>query len=116
MYKLFDFKCTEGHIEEQLTDGETSDPICGVCGRPAHQIWTPAAGRALHWEESNTRYIANLETLHDGNISNGPVHISSRKQHLRAMKLAGVREPVHSDYERFSHNKDKPKDAKERWV
>ena len=93
MYKLFDFKCTEGHIVEQLVNGqELTAPICGVCGRPAHQIFTPAAGRALYFEEGRTRTIQNLETLGPGNVSNGPVRVSSRKQHQEAMKRAGVTE------------------------
>ncbi len=91
MYKLFDFRCTEGHIVEQLVNGEEStDPICGVCGQPAHQIFTPAASRALFFEEGRTRTIQNLEVLGPKCISQGPVRVSSRKQHIEAMKRAGV--------------------------
>ena len=110
MYKLFDFKCTEGHIVEQLVNGqEPTAPICGVCRSPAHQIFTPTVGRALYFEEGRTRTIQNLETLGPGNVSNGPVRVSSRKQHQEAMKRAGVCEAgvdVH-------HNHGQ---AKGRWI
>ena len=90
---LFDFKCEQGHVTEQLVTNSTKTMApCRDCGRPAHKIFTPAIGRALFFEEGRTRTIANLETLGDGNVSNGPVRISSSQQHKDAMKRAGVSE------------------------
>jgi len=90
---LFDFKCEQGHVTEQLvTDSTKTMAPCRDCQRPAHKIWSPAIGRALFFEEGRTRKIDNLETLGPGNVSNGPVYISSRQQHKDAMKRAGVTE------------------------
>ena len=88
---LFDFKCEQGHVTEQLVANSTKVMApCGDCGRSAHKVFSPAIGRALFFEEGRTRTIANLETLGPGNISSGPVRISSRQQHIDAMKRAGV--------------------------
>lgn len=41
MRRLFDFKCTDGHVTEQFVDDETYESICKLCGKPATRIISP---------------------------------------------------------------------------
>jgi len=87
---LFDFECSQGHLGEHLVNTNESQVVCSTCRGAAFKVFTPTVGRALFFEEGRTRTISNLEVLGSGNISEGPVRISSRQQHIDAMKRAGV--------------------------
>ena len=79
-------------------------------------MFSPGAGRLLALEEAKERYVWNLEpTVEPGQHSKGPVRVASPSQHREAMKRAGVREPVASDWDRLKL-RDRAKTKPKRWV
>ena len=84
---LYQFECINSHsreVFEHTADNLGCDTIiCEHCGHSMAPV--PAFGRGLlFFEEGRGRWIHNLG--HD------PVYITSRKQHIEAMKRAGVSE------------------------
>jgi hypothetical protein len=45
MRRLFDFKCTEGHISEQFVDDSLFKSTCRQCDNPASRILSPVRSR-----------------------------------------------------------------------
>lgn len=41
MRRLFDFKCTDGHVTEQFIDDKTHKSTCDQCDKPASRIISP---------------------------------------------------------------------------
>jgi hypothetical protein len=41
MRRLFDFKCTDGHVTEQFVDDKVEKSTCRQCGKPASRIISP---------------------------------------------------------------------------
>lgn len=39
--RLFDFKCTDGHLTESFVDSDTKEIQCSVCLTVAHRIISP---------------------------------------------------------------------------
>jgi hypothetical protein len=84
---LYDFACAEGHTKEvfvHVRDDLGCETIfCDKCDHGMAPI--PSYGRGLlFFEESRGRWIQNLGPQ--------PVYITSKKQHIEAMKKAGMEE------------------------
>jgi hypothetical protein len=87
MMPLINIECRNGHRSEQylhtwaryLTDVR----LCGECGCIMHQVFSPGT-TLTHFRENSPSVIHNLT------VGNGPVRITSHKQHREAMKAAGV--------------------------
>ncbi len=84
---IYEHRCLNDHsrdVFEHHPDNLGCDTIiCETCGHSMAPV--PSYGRGLlYFEEGKGRWIHNLG--HD------PVYITSRKQHIEAMKRAGVSE------------------------
>ena len=45
MLRIFDFRCTEGHTTEKLTDSQTQEIYCPKCDSVAQRIISPVRSK-----------------------------------------------------------------------
>ncbi len=84
MWKLWDYRCPDGHLTEKLVDSRWDETdFCEVpeCGKVAKKQ-IGGKGRQLYYEEGRARV--------DWHLGPAPVVITSEQQHQRLMKKAGV--------------------------
>lgn len=115
---LYEYECINGHkregFEHHPDDLGCTTMVCDECGHTMAPI--PSYGKGLlQFEESKERIIHNLEILGPGNIPSDPVRVASPKDHEKAMKRAGVREPTASDWDKMQL-RDRAKKKPGRWV
>lgn len=84
---IYQFECIEGHQRDVFEHARENlgceTIICKTCGHTMAPV--PSYGRGLlYFEEGRGRWIHNL--------GEKPVYITSKKQHIAAMKAAGVAE------------------------
>lgn len=64
MKKLFDFRCSEGHVTEEYVDAETRTVRC-KCGQEAHRIISPVPfklnGADASWPTAHSKWIKEHE-------------------------------------------------------
>lgn len=115
---LYEHRCLNGHVrdvfEHTRDDLGCDTTICGECGSTMALVQSYGRG-LLYFEEGKERIIRNLEVLEPGNNPTGPVRVASPKDHERAMKRAGVREPVAADWDKL-RLRDRAKKKTGRWV
>lgn len=65
MLKIFDVRCSEGHVTEDWVESREGTTTCSVCGSVAKPIYTPIAfhldGASGHFPTATDRWIKDRE-------------------------------------------------------